>query len=449
MSNNQQPPTGVPKSRRGNAFQSGFGDATAQSPQGSPQGATDASTPRAGKGRAGSTDPPQRRKSQDPPAERNDTQEEEYTAPVSSAPTRRSTSGSSQKGKAAPAAAKAVPQRARSESPKRIEGDDSDMFAHALNVIRRNTKDTGRPLVKICLLLNEFAKKKTGRTNENCDEMLAAVLEALADGRKVDGKDTTTHMGSVFEKLQAGEHGDEFSNDRMAAYRAALADAILHAPAGLLAPWVRDDEAPDTNKNFTRDSRKGADKRTYFSAAELADKIIGGITKTKVESAFMVTRRARDAKHVTEAIRRMGDHFAKSKPIFAALCKYVISRPTLDITENNANLLLSAMTKSYFKRVDAEDSDTGKMQSLFVIPKNLPFMAGAAALTWHKKDKAGNQIGDAIRFKHEGDNLVVPLEHRRHLLDLVFPKEANAHVASPGGAALSLLAEMVSDDKKE
>src|SRR5688572_11631166 len=46
-----------------------------------------------------------------------------------------------------------------------IESNETDGCSKALNVIRRNLKDKGRPLIKMTMLLNEFAKKKTGRTN--------------------------------------------------------------------------------------------------------------------------------------------------------------------------------------------------------------------------------------------------------------------------------------------
>jgi len=274
------------------------------------------------------------------------------------------------------------------------------------------------------------------------------MLEALAEGRKVDGKDTASHVDGIAEKLFE-KHGEAFSNDNMEAYRAALTDAILRVAThnrDLIQPWGRDPEALDTEKNFTRDWRKKAEKRSYFSAAELADKIIGGVTKTKVDSAFMVTRRARDMKQVTGAISRMKDRLQDTKPIFGHLCTYLLEHDKVEITEDNANVLLSAMTKAYFVR--GTNAETGKMESSFVIPRNVPFMAGAGNVTWQKKDKQGKNTGETLRFKTEGDNFVVLLQDRRHLLDLVFPKLEKAVPAAPASAALGLLTEMVKNDEK-
>ena len=434
------PTAGVPK--RKNHFQGGqFGS---QSPASSPQGgeAQAENTPRNETKPRGST--PQRKRGMTPPAAER---EEEVEVSV---PAQRSTSSGSAHHHSKALSAKKVPAaqaRSSSQERERIVADESDGCAHALNVIRRNLDDKGRPLIKICILLNEFSKKKTGRTNEHCDQMLSAILESLADGRKVDGKDTAGHIDNIAEKLQE-KFGDEFSNERMEAYRAALADAIIVAARdhdGLLVPWGRDQEAADPAKNFTRDWRKKPENRTYFSAAELADKIIGGVTKTKVADAFMVTRKVRNMQQVTDAIRRMREKVGATKPIFKQLAGYLLTHERAEITENNANAFLSAMTKDYFVR--GTNAETGKMQSSFYIPKSVPFMAGAGNVTWHKKE-GGKDVGDAIHFEQDGDKWVVRLEHRRHLLDLVFPKEANAKPASPAGAAIGLLAEMVKADEK-
>lgn len=371
------------------------------------------------------------------------------------APKPRTASNASNNGGSRAAASKPE-TRPRSISPngdrQRIVGDDVDQYAHMLNVIRRNTKDSGRPLIKACLLLNDFAKKKTGNTNENCDAMLAAILEALADGRKVDGKDTTTHLDSLAEKLQA-KHGDAFSNERIAEFRAALAEAIKSASRDqlFLAPWVRDAEAADPSKPFTKEMRKKIEKRAYFSAEELADKLIGGITPSHASNFFMVSRKVKNMTHISGAIRAARDKLGAEKPIFVALCNYLLSHEGPEITEANANVILSAMTKPYFRR--GTNADTGKMESSFVIPTTAPFMEGAGNVTWQKKDKEGKAVGEVLRFAKEGSgnatHVVVLLQDRRHLLDLIFPKDQNERPANPKHAVIGMLGEMVSQDEKK
>lgn len=358
--------------------------------------------------------------------------------------------GSNERGAAAAAAAQARP-RTTSPNPNRkhIEGDETDPFAHALNVIRRNTKDSGRPLIKACILFNEFAKKKTGRTNENCDSLLTAILEALADGRKVDGKDTTTHLDSLAEKLQ-GKYGDAFSNESMERYRAALAEAIVSASRdpNFLAPWGRDTEAPDSTKPFTKEWRKKIEKRAYFSADDLAAKVISGITSSHVGNFFMVTRAVKNIGEVTAAIKSAQARLAAEKPLFNALCNYLLTHDRPEITEANANILLSAMTKPFFRR--GTNAETGKMESSFVIPKTAPFMKGADKVTWQKKDpKTGGAVGETKRFGSEGDFFVVLLQDRRHLLDLVFPKEKQERAANPNHAVIGMMAEVLSQDEKK
>jgi hypothetical protein len=298
-----------------------------------------------------------------------------------------------------------------------------------LTIIRRGLGDKALPNVKFVIELNNFYKQKTGAPSPHCTEILAGILDCVAEGRSFEGTDAETHMSRLSEKFEGGSALiDEL-------YARVVAEIRDGANAGLINPY----EAV-AGGLF---GRIGGGVSTHVKAEAIANSLFLGINASTVKKYVTITRKYKAGVKdiLVENIRKTIQKADKGSTK-AELAAYALKHiEQIELTEQNTQKLISVAFAHTSGTAKAQKKDgSGEYSTnIYAIPTSGPLGTKLKAYRWDEGKGS---------FQITGDTISIPMHQRTHFIDALTDKD-DFGISSPTGACFSILYSLGNKDKKE
>lgn len=325
--------------------------------------------------------------------------------------------------------------------------NESQPLDDALTIIRRTSSDKALPLVLSLLRMEEFYKKHTGRPSDHVSALLNNVLQAVSQGRKVEGEDATSHLDHLAKKLEGVD-----GNGALLTLRAFLVAEIRNpANAEVIKPYVQE------GLGFKNENKP---KSQFVTAEDLADGLLSKVTTHSIKRFFVIKHKYASPameRILFDAIKTSAEATKASHPGFPAVCTYLLANQRMGLTEANAEQIITAALKPYYKsekrqsyteagapEFNADGTPKLKIAIFASVPANTELGRAFASVKWTDK-----KTNTEKSFTRANGNIEAMSWDRSHVINHFFPELAAdvQRPATPIDAGIAVFCK-IADSKK-